>query len=96
MENLSVKNQENGFSLLKNSISLSKFIELVLTTEEVVSLHHLLSKLNRKSAIQKTDGYIHLVNLIDNVDKVLKKTKPDHSTINTPKTEVLRANVYNS
>ena len=56
MEILSEENQEKRLSLFKNSTSLPKSIELVLTTEEVNFLHRLLShKIDRKnsqSAIQ--------------------------------------------
>ena len=95
MEIFSAENQEKALSLFKNSTSLSKSIELALTTDEVINLHQLLSKLNRKSGIKKTEGYIHLASLMDNVDKVLKRTKPDYSTINAPTREVLQAKVNN-
>ena len=56
MEILSEENQEKRLSLFKNSTSLPKSIELVLTTEEVNFLHRLLShkidKRNSQSAIQ--------------------------------------------
>ena len=76
MEITSVENPEKGLALFKNNTSLSKTIELVLTTEEVNFLHRLLSQLNKKSAIQKMEGYIHLVKLMNNVNEVLEKTNP--------------------
>ena len=93
MEIFSVESREKALSLFKNSTSLSKSIELALTTQEVTNLHQLLSKLNRNSGIKKTEGYIHLASLMDDVDKVLKRTKPDYSTINAPTREVLQAKV---
>ena len=72
MEIFSVESREKALSLFKTSTSLSKSIELALTTEEVINLHQLLSKLNRKSGIKKTEGYIHLASLMDNVDKAEK------------------------
>ena len=47
--------------------------------------------MNKQSAVQKMEEYMHLVKLMNNVDEVLKKTKPDNSTINTPPGEVSTA-----
>ena len=61
---------------------------LVLTTEEVIILHRLLSQLNKKSAIQKMEGYIHLVKIVNNMEEVLNKTNLDYTTISPPTREV--------
>ena len=84
MEILSEENQEKRLSLFKNSTSLPKSIELVLTTEEVNFLHGLLSQL----ALQKMEGYSHLVKLLNKMDEVLEKTSPVYSTVNTLTMEV--------
>ena len=55
---------------------------------------YLCSKMNKQSAVQKMEEYMHLVKLMNNVDEVLKKTKPDNSTINTPPGEVSTATGY--
>ena len=91
MEITSVENPEKGLPLFKNNTSLSKSIELVLTAEEVHFLHGLLSQLNKKSALQKMEGYIHLVKLMNNVDEALDKINPVYSTVNTPTKEVWKA-----
>ena len=91
MEITSVENPEKGLPLFKNNTSLSKSIELVLTTEEVSFLHGLLSQLIKKSATQKMEGYIHLVKLMNNLDEALEKTNPLYSTVNTPTKEVRKA-----
>ena len=75
----------------KNDTSLSKSIKLVLRAEEVHFLQGLLSQLNKKSAIQKMEGYIHLVKLLNNVDEALEKTNYVYSTVNTPTKEVWKA-----
>ena len=63
MEILSEENQEKRLSLFKNSTSLPKSIELVLTTEEVNFLHRLLSQKidgkNSRSAIQVFRQFDH-------------------------------------
>ena len=87
-EMASVENPEKGLPLFKNDTSLSKSIELVFTTEEVNFFHGLLSQLNKKSAIQKMEGYIHLVKLMNKMDEVLEKTSPVYSTVNTLTMEV--------
>ena len=52
---------------------------------------YLCSKMNKASAVQKMEDYMHLVKLMNNVDEVLKKTKNDNTTIKTPPGEVTAA-----
>ena len=44
---------------------------------------YLCSKMNKQSAIQKMEDYMHLVKLMNNVDEVLKKAQDDNSTTNS-------------
>ena len=48
-------------------------------------LRFLCSKMNKQSAVQKMEEYMHLVKLMNDVDEVLKKTNGDDETINTPR-----------
>ena len=41
--------------------------------------------MNKQSAVQKMEEYMHLVKLMNDVDEVLKKTSGDDKTINTPR-----------
>ena len=47
--------------------------------------------MNKQSAVQKMEEYMHLVKLMNNVDEMLKKTNADDTTINTPPGEVSTA-----
>ena len=47
--------------------------------------------MNKASAVQKMEDYMHLVKLMNNVDEVLKKTENDITTIKTPPGEVTAA-----
>ena len=47
--------------------------------------------MNKASAVQKMEDYMHLVMLMNNVDEVLKKTNNDNTTINTPPEKVITA-----
>ena len=48
----------------------------------------LCSKMNKQSAVQKMEEFMHLVKLMNNVDDVLKKTNTYGKTINSPPGEV--------
>ena len=52
---------------------------------------YLCSSMNKHSAVQKMEDYMHLVKLMNNVDEVLKKTESDNTTIETPPGEVSTA-----
>ena len=47
--------------------------------------------MNKASAVQKMEDYMHLVKLMNNVDEVLKKTENYNTTIETPPGEVSTA-----
>ena len=52
---------------------------------------YLCSTMNKHSAVQKMEDYMHLVKLMNNVDEVLKKTESDNTTIEIPPGEVSTA-----
>ena len=47
--------------------------------------------MNKQSAVQKMEEYMHLVKLMNNVDEALDKINPVYSTVNTPTKEVWKA-----